>query len=397
MLYWGEKFNWNDLIKIQKREGIQMINYLKKEKVLSISMILALLSAFFVHPDREYTGYVDVRVLALLFYLMLLVKGFQDVGLFEMLINRVCSKVMNSRSLVRMLLLITFFSSMLITNDVALITFVPFAILTLRFCHQERQMIPVVVLQTIAANLGSMCTPIGNPQNLYLFSTYQVELCRFFETMLPVTALSLVLLMIAVYLIPDETIQMERKTELIIMEKRALIVYSLLFSVNLLVVFRVIHWMPALVVTTAGVLFIKKQRLFIQVDYALLFTFIGFFIFVGNLGRIPEISSLLEKLICGREIAVAVLFSQFLSNVPAALLLSGFTENVQGLLIGTNIGGLGTLIASMASLISYKMYAAQEDADKGRYMLTFTACNFIGLAVLLVFCRFYYVGQGNMF
>lgn len=367
-----------------------MISYLKKEKVLTIALVLAVVSAFFVYPDKQYIEYVDVRVLALLFCLMLLVKGFQDIGLFDVLIQKVFGGIGTSRVLIQMLVLLNFFLSMLITNDVALITFVPFGILALRLCHQEKRMIQAVVLEIMAANLGSMLTPIGNPQNLYLFSVSNMPLGKFFATMLPVALLSLVLLMAVTFLIPNEKIEMqiEKKSEK--MNTQELVIYGLLFCVNLLVVFRVISWVPALIITSVVLMIMKKWRLFAKVDYALLLTFVGFFIFVGNMGRVPAISELLEKLIFGRELLISALFSQFLSNVPAALLLSGFTSDFEALLVGTNVGGLGTLIASMASLISYKLYGAQEDADKGKYFRVFTIYNVIGLVILLIFAILFY-------
>ena len=362
-----------------------MIAYLKKEKVLSIAWILAIISMFIIRPDQEYIEYIDVKVLALLFCLMLLVKGFQKIGLFDLMIQKVFAHISDSRRLSQMLILLCFFLSMVITNDVALITFVPFAILALQLCHQEKLMIKVIVLQTIAANLGSMFTPIGNPQNLYLFSVSGMGLAEFFGTMFPLTGLSLVLLMAATYLIPSEKVSVEIHEEIDAAEKKEFITYIILFVLNLLVVFRVLSWVPVLIITVLGVLMIKRATLLKEVDYALLLTFIGFFIFVGNLGRVPLFSQILEQLIQGREILVAAVFSQFLSNVPAALLLSGFTDNFAGLLIGTNIGGLGTIIASMASLISYKLYGQLEDAQRGKYMLVFTAYNVIGFVILIAF------------
>lgn len=378
------------MITAEIQEDRIMLEYLKKEKVMSIAFVLAIVSAFLVHPDRAYAEYVDFRVLALLFGLMLLVKGFQEIGLFDLLIQKVFGKVKDSRTLAQMLILLCFFLSMLITNDVALITFVPFAIMALRLCHQEKLMIEVVVLQTMAANLGSMLTPIGNPQNLYLFTASGMSMGIFLKTMLPIAVLSLVLLMAATYMIGAEkiTLSVEEKSEK--MDQKKMLVYSVLFVINLLVVFRVLNWIPALLITIVGVLLLKEGILLKKVDYALLLTFIGFFVFVGNIGRIPQVSALVEQLLNGREILISALFSQFLSNVPAALLLSGFTDNFQHLLVGVNIGGLGTLIASMASLISYKLYAVQEDADKGKYMLTFTAWNVIGLILMLIFSAFWY-------
>ncbi len=367
-----------------------MINRLKKEKVLCIALILAVVSAFFVHPDRAYAGYVDVRVLALLFCLMLLVKGFQDIGLLDRLILWMFGGVRNSRWLCLILILLCFFSSMLVTNDVALLTFVPFALLTLKRCGQDKLTIRVVVLQTMAANLGSMFTPIGNPQNLYLFSVSGMSMASFWRTMFPVTLLSLALLLAAVLSLPGEAVQLEMRQERQQLPKRELIVYCGLFLLNLLVVFRLVSWKPVLAITIAAVLGIGKRKLLLQVDYALLLTFAAFFVLVGNIGRISIVSETIARILSGREILVSALFSQVLSNVPAAILLSGFTEDFAGLLVGTNIGGLGTLIASMASLISYKLYAAKPKARKGEFMLIFTLYNVFGLIVLLTFAAFYY-------
>lgn len=380
-----------------------MLEFLKREKVLTIAIVLAIWSMFFVHPDKEYIQYVDVRVLALLFCLMLIVKGFQDVGLFQLLVRKVFGYVRTTRQLALVMMLACFLLSMLITNDVALITFVPFALLALRLCHQEKMMIRVVVLQTLAANLGSMLTPIGSPQNLYLYTVSGMGVLEFIIVMLPLWLLSFALLLVGVLVVPKEKIVVvldvkraaEREDEhrkhtdakwvskIADLNKRCLFLYFALFIVNLLVVFRVIHWLPAILITIAGVLFLRKQHLLRQVDYALLLTFVGFFVFVGNVGRIQLVSQAIERLLLGREILIGAVFSQFLSNVPAALLLSGFTDNLQGLLLGCNIGGLGTLIASMASLISYKFYAAEVRSNKRKYMRTFTLANIVMFAILL--------------
>ncbi len=367
-----------------------MIAYLKREKVLSIALLLGVVSCFFVLPDAGYRDYIDVRVLALLFCLMLLVKGFQSVGLLDLLTVKMFGKVSAARSMCRTLILLCFFSSMVITNDVALITFVPFAILALKKCGQDKLVIRVVVLQTIAANLGSMLTPIGNPQNLYLFSASAMPIGTFFQTMLPLAALSLALLMAAVFLLPDGEVRMGAERTADALPANETGIYGLLFLLNLLVVFRVISWIPALIITVSIVLLMRRWNLLQQVDYALLLTFVGFFVFVGNLGRIPAVSETIARILNGREILVSALFSQFLSNVPAALLLSGFTDNFAGLLVGTNVGGLGTLIASMASLISYKQYAESENATKGKYFITFTLYNVVGLVLLLAFSMLYY-------
>jgi Na+/H+ antiporter NhaD/arsenite permease-like protein len=367
-----------------------MINYLKKEKVLCIAWILAIASMLLVPPDKEYMGYIDVRVLALLFCLMLIVKGFQTMGLFEVMIHKMFAAIKTTRGLSMQLVLMCFFMSMLITNDVALITFVPFAIMALNLCGRERLVIPVVVLQTMAANLGSMFTPIGNPQNLYLFSVSGIGLKDFFRVMGPVTMISFILLVVAVCFMKNEPIQMQTIKANKTLDQKKIMIVTAGFIVNLLVVFRVLEWPLALVITIAGIVLIGRISLLRQVDYGLLLTFVGFFIFVGNVGRIPVVHEVVGRLLQGREILISVLFSQFLSNVPAAILLSGFTQDVEGLLIGTNVGGLGTIIASMASLISYKIYGEQKGAEKGKYMMVFTVGNIIGLVILLVSCLLIY-------
>ena len=362
-----------------------MIAWLKGEKVLLIALALACASMLLTPPDAGYLAYVDVRTLALLFCLMLLVKGFQSIGLFDWLIARAFGQVRHLRRLCQMLILLCFFTSMVITNDVALITFVPFAILALELCGQQAHLIPVVVLQTIAANLGSMATPIGNPQNLYLFSVSGMPVGAFFLTMLPLTAASLLLILLATLAFPRQPIRMALPDTKSAMPRRELLVYMALFGLNLLVVLRVLHWGVALIVTVAGVLALRQAKLLRQVDLALLLTFVGFFVFVGNLGRVDAISAWISQALQSREVLLSALLSQAPSNVPTALLLSGFTENYRALLMGVNIGGLGTLIASMASLISYKFYASRPDARRGRYLAVFTVYNVAGLVILLLF------------
>lgn len=370
---------------------MKYIAIFKKEKVMTISLILAAVSTFFVHPDRKYIGYIDVRTLALLFCLMVVVKGCQEIGIFDLMAERLFARANGSRRMIQFLIILCFFSSMIITNDVALITFVPFGILALRRYHLEKYMILTVVLQTMAANLGSMYTPIGNPQNLYLFGISGMRVGEFLDVTGGITLVSCVFLMVITLFIPNVPIVSESAVlslrEIIRENKNTGTAYLMLFMVDLLVVFRVIPWWSALIATIIIILCIGKKVLIRQVDYALLVTFTAFFIFVGNIGRIPAVSEAIQNLIAGREVWVSILFSQFMSNVPAAILLAGFTENIEALIVGTNIGGLGTLIASMASLISYKLYAQTEGARRGRYLLIFTIFNVFGLAILSLFLQ----------
>lgn len=280
----------------------------------------------------------------------------------------------------------------MITNDVALITFIPFTFIVLQLLGEDlekRLIIPVVVMQTIASNLGSMLTPIGNPQNLYLYGQAGLSFMQFMLLMLPYASVSFLLL--TVYCISLGTGGLSRKNVISVSfssetslagKEKAIIRYIVLFIISLLVVIRVIPYPVALIIVILALLVFDRQ-LFREIDYALLLTFVGFFVFIGNMGRVPVFNSFLASIIEGNEVLTSVVASQVISNVPAALLLSGFTDNIRDLIIGTNLGGLGTLIASMASLISYKFVAKSDKCNKGAYFRSFTVWNVIFLAVLL--------------
>ena len=350
------------------------MSFIKKEPVLSAAAVLAVLSMFFVAPSPEYLSYIDFRTLALLFSLMTVVAGLKEIGLFRYLGSSLLAGMHSTRQLA---------FSMLITNDVSLITFVPFSILILNMAGLPELMIPVIVLQTIAANLGSMATPIGNPQNLYLYSSFGLSAGELVGYMLPLTVLSALLLVAAVFLLKNKAITLSRTSlhQDGCPTKTSLIFYLALFLVCLGCVVRIYSWPVMFFIILAAVL-IKDRSLFIRVDYFLLLTFVCFFIFIGNMERIPAISGLLTKLISGHEFPAGVLLSQCISNVPAAILLSGFTGAVRPLLFGVNVGGLGTLIASMASVISYRAYAELPEAKSGTYMMVFTLYNLIFLIIL---------------
>ena len=369
----------------------KIIRFFKQETVLCAAFALAAVSIFFVHPDKEYLGYVDFRTLAILFCLMSVMAGLQKSGLFQYVAQALLSRVRKAWQLVLILVLLCFFSSMLVTNDVALITFVPFTLIVLGMIGPEAKgqlMIPVVVLQTIAANLGSMLTPIGNPQNLYLYGKAGLSLGEFVLLMLPYAAVALVVIL-AWSLIQSRAyhgpVQVSFTEDAEISgSKVQLAAYAVLFAFALLTVARVVPYCVTLGVTIAALL-VMDRTIFGRVDYSLLLTFVGFFVFIGNIGRIPAFSQMLQQIVSGHEILAGVAASQVISNVPAALLLSGFTENLSALIIGVNLGGLGTLIASMASLISYKLIAREESQVKGVYFRYFTVANVCFLMILLAF------------
>lgn len=358
--------------------------FIKKETVFTIAIILGIISCIIVPPTSDFFSYIDFRVLSILFCLMLLVAGLKEQWIFRRLAEKLTAHVKGSMGLELILVLLPFFSSMLITNDVALITFVPFALALLKGAGLEGRIIRVVVLQTIAANLGSMLTPIGNPQNLYLYTLSEMGFGTFLLTMLPLTIVSLVLLLIIVFTGKKTPIEVKFEKADVNISKFKLTIIAILFIISMGTVIRLIPWQISLIIVFISGL-IWFRNLFKDIDYFLLGTFIGFFVFVGNMQKLPAINSFINNMVNGHELVGSTIISQVISNVPAAMLLSGFTDNYVALLKGVDIGGLGTLIASMASLISYKFYAVTPNSKKGKYILTFTMWNLLFLAVLLGF------------
>ena len=355
-------------------------SFVRREPVLLIAALAAMVSCFFVPPDAEYLGYLDLRTLSLLYCLMTVVAGLRQAGLFAHLAHSLCQRTSSLRALALLLVLLCFFSSMLITNDVALLTFVPFAVVVLGMADRKKELIHIVVLQTVAANLGSMLTPVGNPQNLFLYSYYDLSIGDFLRVTLPVWLLSLLLIAVSCLLFDRSRMEIFLGEEPGI-DRRGLILYLALFVLCLTVVLRLLSW-PVMLAVLLAVLLILDRKILLKADFMLLLTFVAFFIFAGNLARIDAVSALLRRLLAGREYPVTLLTSQIISNVPAALLLSGFTDQSRALLLGVNIGGLGTPIASLASLISMKLYSHSDHAHTGRYLLEFSAVNLVLLLIL---------------
>lgn len=362
-----------------------MLERFKKDPVLFISGILAIVSCFIVHPDAEYIGYVDFRVLAILFCMMLVVSELVLLGVFDSLTNKLLSKVHSSRLVSLILVWLSFFLGMILTNDVTLVTLVPFAIALMKSFEDRKTLTFTLILMTVATNLGSMQTPIGNPQNIYLFTHYGMEIGRFTLLMLPYSLCSLALVTAAVLLLcRDMKITHEPPKERKKLSPVKVSVCIALFILSLLVVLRVLHFLIALGVLIA-VMLIMDRKAFKGVDYTLLITFVFFFVFVGNMGRIDLVYRAISEIVGKSPVITAVAASQVISNVPAALLLSAFTDNGEALVIGTNLGGLGTLIASMASLITYKFHAALPKTKEKSvsYIGAFTVINIIFLVILL--------------
>ncbi len=357
-------------------------SFVRREPVLLIAAFAALITCFFVPPDSSYLSYIDFRTLSLLYCLMTVVNGLRQAGLFARLAHSLCESAANLRAIAVLLVGLCFFTSMLITNDVALLTFVPFAVVVMGMAHHQQELIHVVVLQTVAANLGSMLTPVGNPQNLYLYSYYDMGFGEFLRVTFPVWMLSLVLLLLLCLFFRKDPLELflGESPE---MQKGPILLHTALFLICLLVVLRILPWYGMLLIVVAVLLFYDRKIL-LKADFMLLLTFVAFFVFSGNLARMETVSLIIRRLMAGREYLTALLASQVISNVPAALLLSGFTGQSHAVLLGVNIGGLGTPIASLASLISLKLYSHSEHASSGRFLAEFLVVNFALMLLLSV-------------
>lgn len=365
-------------------------NFIKNEIVLVVAFVLAVISGFVVHPDSQYISYIDFRTLSILLSLMITMAGLQRLSVFRQIGELLVSKMSSIRGVVLVLIALCFFSAMFITNDVALLTFVPFSIVTLSISNRRDLYIIVIVLETIAANLGSMLTPLGNPQNLYLYSLAGMSLGVFIKLMLPYSVVALALLVLCgfVFVKAAPVVLAEKHIyERSKRDKNMIAMYVFTFLVSILVVARALDYRIGLVIVVVLTL-VFDRRVLRKPDYSLLFTFIFLFIFIGNIKRIPVLSDAIGSFLQINEVGVSILLSQFISNVPAAILCSGFTNHVDKLIIGTNLGGLGTLIASMASLISFKQYGYIDGADKKKYIAIFTVANII---FLLVMCGLYWM------
>jgi len=363
-----------------------LLAFVKREFVFVVSLVAAAVSVVFVPFDREYAAYIDLRVIALLFSLMIVIQALIKCGLFHVVSRRLVAGAKSVRSLSLTLVIAVFFFSMLVTNDVSLLTFVPLTLMVYPD-NDKASLRFVVVMETIAANLGSMAFPFGNPQNLYLYNHYQLPFATFFKAVSPVAALSLLMLILTVYFHRYGGQLGEKGCgEEAPLDRKRLIVSLVLFLLCILTVLRVLDYRLVLAIVAVTVL-VMDRGLYRNVDYCLLGTFVFFFVFVGNLARVPSLTKAIEVSIDGREFLYGLLASQVISNVPAAILLSHFTEDGIAIVLGTDIGGLGTLIASLASLISFKAYGKSGDTAKGKYLLSFTLWNVLYLFLLSVFAE----------
>lgn len=359
-----------------------IINFVKKEVVLSIAIVATIVTMFFVPIDKSYLGYFEHKTLISLFCMLAVVAGLKYTNIFELISKKLIGLFKTRRSVIYCLIYGTFFFDMVVANDMSLITFLPLTYIVLHSTGNDKYLAYTFILQTIAANMGGMITPYGNPQNLYLYSYYEIDTFEFFGVLLIQSITVAVLLFIGGLFIKNEklTLKKEKKFEI---KKKELIVYSVLFVFVILSIFRVVPHLITLALVIITVLIMDRER-FKYVDYALLATFCVFFVFSGNIARIPAVKEFIAGIVAENTLIAGVISCQFISNVPTAIFLSKFTDNYRDLLVSVNIGSLGIIISSLASLITLKEYLKHQPQNFKRYMGLFTLVNTIFLAILIV-------------
>ena len=360
----------------------RILAFIRKNAVLVIAFCAALVSAFLVPPDGEYLGYFDVKTLCCLFGTLAVVCALKNIRFFSILARRIIQLTGNSRMAAVALIYITFIGSMLIANDMALITFLPLGYFVFSTAGRKEDVAIVFILQNLAANLGGMLTPFGNPQNLYLYAYFNIPTGEFMRIMAVPFAVAMVLATACCFLTPYHSMRITDRGDDTLPKGRTAL-YLLLFAATILMVFRVLPIWLVMGIVIAGLLILDRKALR-MVDYGLLGTFVCFFIFSGNMSRLAPVRDFFSALLEKNTLLTAVFSCQCISNVPSAILLSRFTENYPALLVGVNIGGAGTIIASLASLITFREFTAHYRGQAGYYLLRFSLLNFGFLAILIV-------------
>lgn len=357
----------------------KLVGFFRNNLMFTVALLAALVTSIIVPPDQSYFSYFDFKTLTCLFCVLAVVCALKNINFFYCMAESIVRKCSNFRVCTLALVYITFIGSMLITNDMALLTFLPLGYFVLAGTGRKSYMAYVFILQNIAANLGGMLTPFGNPQNLFIYTQYNISTAEFMGIMLPPFIISTILITVCCLVIKPEPVEFTTAPTRY-NKKRASLCFAL-FVVCIAVVFRIIPYFIGFAVITAVLLATDRQALK-MVDYPLLGTFAAFFVFSGNMARIAAVKTLFAALLSKSTLMVSMLLSQFISNVPAAILLSQFTNDYSGLLLGVNIGGMGTLIASLASLITFREYLKHNSGKGGYFIGLFSAMGFGFLAVL---------------
>lgn len=355
------------------------LEFLKKNIVMTVALIAAIVTSFFVPVDKEYLGYFDFKTLTCLFCVLAVVCALKNISFFYLLAKKIVIFFKNARLCILALVYITFIGSMLIANDMALLTFLPLGYFVLTTSKLHNYMAFTFIMQNIAANLGGMLTPFGNPQNLYLYSKFNIPTDEFVQIMLPPFVVSVLLITVCCLFIKPVKIEItDDKTHI---SKPRTVFYLLLFTLSIAIVFRGIPYYLGLIIILICLFFTDRKALK-DVDYPLLFTFVFFFVFAGNMSRITVVKELFSMLLNKSTLIFSIVSCQIISNVPSAILLSQFTENYRELLIGVNVGGAGTLIASLASLITFREYVKHNPGKTLYYIAMFSLFNFGFLIIL---------------
>ena len=354
--------------------------FIKKNTVLCIAFLAALLTSFIIKPDKDYIGYLDFKTLTCLFCVLAVVCALRNVNFFYILAQKIVHKFKTTRACIIALVYITFIGSMLIANDMALLTFLPLGYYVLSTTDKGNYMSFTFIMQNIAANLGGMLTPFGNPQNLYLYTKFNIPTVEFMRIMVVPFVISITIITICCMFVENDPLKIEDAA--LPADKPRTVIYLLLFAFSIAIVFRTIPYYLGFIIVP--VLLLLDRKSLKDVDYALLFTFVFFFVFAGNMSRISAVRNIFSYLLEKSTLIFSVLSCQIISNVPSAILLSQFTENYPDLLIGVNIGGVGTLIASLASLITFREYTKHNPGKILSYVGKFSVYNFGFLLILVI-------------
>ena len=358
----------------------RVYSFFKRNVVMTIALLAAVITSFIVPVDNEYIDYFDFKTLTCLFCVLAVVCALKNISFFYVIAKKLVRYFKNARFCILALVYITFIGSMLIANDMALLTFLPLGYFVLTSTGKEKYMAFTFIMQNIAANLGGMLTPFGNPQNLYLYTKFNIPNLEFMSIMLPPFLISVLLITLCcLFFVKSEVLEIE--DEEIHLPKGKTILYLLLFTLSIAIVFRGIPYWTGLIIIPVVLFFVDRHALY-MVDYPLLLTFVFFFVFAGNMARIDVVRSFFSYLLDKSTLLFSIASCQVISNVPSAILLSQFTGNYADLLIGVNIGGVGTLIASLASLITFREYTKHNPQSAGYYIKTFSAFNFSLLFIL---------------
>ena len=365
-----------------------VLNFFRTNFIFTVAIVAAIISCFFVPIDKEYLGYFDLDTLACITLLLLIIAGFSNIQFFQKVAKWLVKKFKNTRSIIMCLIFITYVSALVNANDMSLLTFLPLAYIVLRYTNNLRYIAFTFIMQNIASNLGGMITPIGNPQNLYIFSFYDMNVFEFFKIMLIPTLIALVLIIVVCMFVKKEPLEFVDE-EITKFNKTKAIIYAVLFVITILVVLRVIPWWVATIIILLTMV-ICDAKTFLTVDYSIPLTFVAFFIFSGNLSRIPAVVNLMESFINEHTFITAYISCQFISNVPTAVLLSKFTGNYAALLVSVNVASLGIIFSSLSGVIALKEYikvAKKEKFRKGRgvwyYIGMDTLFNVVGAIILV--------------